>query len=30
MEAGWTSNVKPAWARSSRRRGDAEAKTSIG
>ena len=29
MWAGWTVKVKPAWVRSSRRRGDAEARTSI-
>src|ERR1035437_7411123 len=29
MWAGWTSNEKPAWVRSSRRRGEAEARTSI-
>ena len=29
MWAGWTWKVKPAWVRSSRRRGEAEARTSI-
>src|SRR5271166_6205296 len=30
MWAGWTWKEKPAWVRSSRRRGEAEARTSIG